>query len=154
MITRTTLTSLTCLVAVLAVGYVGVFIEASSGGYIADLLGRPTAGVAPRFPWELQFVIVVICFAAVLVVRQVLDGLQGKGLFFACVVPALLLCASYVIGVSLQGEVLVSNVLLRSYAIGAQSQMVLLAVGTFLVLVFSSKIRVPDEATTNNSAVK
>ncbi len=154
MVVRTILSSLICLGALAGVGYVGVFIEASAGGYTADLLGRPIAGVAPRFPWELQFAIVVISFAAVLLLRQVLDGLGGRARFSACMVPTLLLAVAYVIGANLQGEVLVGNVLLRSFAIGgAQSQMVLLGgVGAFLVLVLSStrQVQVPDGTSTNS----
>lgn len=151
MIVRTILSSLICLGALAGVGYVGVFIEASAGGYTADLLGRPIAGVAPRFPWELQFAIVVISFAAVLLLRQVLDGLVGRARFSACMVPTLLLAVAYVTGANLQGEVLVGNVLLRSFAIGAQSQMVLLGLGAFLVLVLSStrQVQVPDGTSTN-----
>ncbi|MDQ0144602.1 hypothetical protein [Pseudarthrobacter niigatensis] len=141
---RTLLSSLISLVALTVVGYVGIFIDASLGGYVADLMGRPTAGVSPRFPWELQFVIVVISFTAVLLLRQVLGGLFGLGRLVAALVSAVLLTVSYVIGATVTGgEALVGNVLLRSYIGGSQSQMVLLAVAALLVTALASIQQTP-----------
>lgn len=131
--------ALIALGSIILLGYINVFIEAAEIGYIADALGRPQSGVVPRFPWELNLAIVLLAFGSALLLRQVAAATPAKSISSAFAATAGLTAVAHAAGLAITSSEWASdNIVIRSFTLGATSQYVLLMVGIFLVLAWTS----------------